>query len=334
MKIIIMTDLEGVAGVLNAGDYIHAQSKYYEHACELATLEVSAAVEGALQAGATDILVADGHGPGAMKRSLLHPRAKLLTGRPWPSGYPWGCDGTFAAAMSIGQHAKSNTDGGHLAHTQSFKCEYEAVNDISLGETGQWMLIAGYFGVPVVMLSGDEAACEEARALVPNIEIAPVKCGVKRGSATGLTAEENEVFNSAAIHLSPDEARALIRDHAYRAVKRVPEIAPFRLDPPYSIKVALRPEQPGGEVVSAVVKSTDVLDLLMFGRVKAYRKCRDILKKGGKGRKKAATRTEKKRVQKAARQAAKKSVRKRTVKTAKAKKAAAAPRKKAGRKKS
>ena len=248
MKIIIMTDLEGVAGVLNAKDYIHADSRYYEQACELATLEVSAAAQGAFEAGATEVLVVDGHGPGAMKRALLHPRARLLTGRPWIPGYPWGCDGSFAAAMIVGQHSKANTDGGHLCHTGSFAVENEIVNDISVGEIGQWALITGYFGVPMVMISGDEAACEEARRLVPNIESAVVKWGVRRGSATGLTAEENEVYNSVATHLSPDEARGAIRESAFRAVRRIPEIAPFRLDPPYAITMTLRPAEAGRQV--------------------------------------------------------------------------------------
>jgi D-amino peptidase len=272
MKIIIMTDLEGVAGVLNARDFIYPESRYYEHACELATLEVSAAVEGALQAGASEVIVADGHGHGAMKRSLLHPRAKLLAGRPVPDAFGWTVDGTFAAAMSVGQHAKSNTDGGHLAHTGSFRVEEEQVNGLSVGELGRWMLMCGYFGVPVIFVAGDAACCEEARALVPNVETTAVKWGIKRGSASGLTAQENEVFNSVAIHLSPDEARQRIRDGAYRAVKRLPEIVPFRMDGPYTMTVSLRPERSGGRPRTAQVKSKDLLDLLLSGRITAYSK--------------------------------------------------------------
>jgi D-amino peptidase len=86
MKIHIMTDMEGCAGVMCANEYIYSNSKYYEEARDLVSLEVSAAVEGALEAGATEVLVADGHGPSALKRSLLHPRAKLLGGRPYSPG--------------------------------------------------------------------------------------------------------------------------------------------------------------------------------------------------------------------------------------------------------
>jgi len=284
MKILIMTDLEGVAGVLNAADYIFRNSRYYEEACELLTLEVSAAVEGAYEAGATEVIVVDGHGHGGIKRRLLHPRAKLLGGRPIFEGFGWMCDGTFAAAMSIGQHAKANTDGGHLCHTGSFRVEDESVNGVSVGEAGQWILRNGYFGVPVVMLSGDQAACDEVRALVGNIETAAVKWGIKRGSASGLTADENMVFNTVALHLSPDAARALIRERAFRAVKRIPEIAPLRLEPPYVFQAAVRPADPGGKCVSATVKSTDLLDLLGEGRSLAYRRIQEKIDGAGKGR--------------------------------------------------
>jgi D-amino peptidase len=277
MKIIVMTDLEGTAGVTNARDYIYPASKYYEDACELATLEVSAAVQGALEAGATEVLVVDGHGPGAMKRQLLHPRAKLLTGRPWvgnTTAQGWGCDGSFAAAMSIGQHGMSNTDGGHLAHTGSFAIEKQEINGIETGELAMWMLTTGVFDVPLVMVSGDEACCCEARALIPNVEIVAVKWGCKRGSAAGLTEAENQIFNCVATHRSPDEVRELIREHAYRAVRRIPEIVPFRLQPPYTLKVVMRPRESGDKPSTVTVKSADMLDLIFVQRPKAIEKAR------------------------------------------------------------
>jgi D-amino peptidase len=209
------------------------------------------------------VVVVDGHGPGAMNREILHPRAKLLSGRPWPPDLRnFGIDGAFAATMMVGQHAKSNTDGGHICHTMSFSVEDYTLNGISVGETGLWMLIAGYFNVPVIMLSGDQAACEEAHALVPNIEVAAVKWGMKRGSASGRTKEENAAFNAAAIHLHPDEARALIREHAARAVRRIPEIAPFRLEAPYALTMAYRPlaGKSQGEVIK--MKAADLMDLI------------------------------------------------------------------------
>ena len=157
MKVYIMTDMEGVAGIINSADYASPGSRYYELARELTTLETNAAIEGVLEAGATEILVVDGHGPGAINPTLLHPEARLLAGR--PLGYPSGCDNSFDAALMVGQHAKSNTDGGHLCHTGSFAVEDLSINGVSVGEAGCNMLLAAYYNVPMVMLSGDEAAC-------------------------------------------------------------------------------------------------------------------------------------------------------------------------------
>ena len=238
MKVYIMTDLEGSAGIAMAQDYSSPGDRYYEYAREIVTLETSAAVQGCLDAGATEVLVVDGHGAGAINPLLLHPEAKLLFGR--PIGYPFGCDDTFYAAMMVGQHAKSNTDGGHISHTGSFEVEDETINGVSVGEMGVNMLFAAYFGVPTVLVTGDVAAAEEARALVPEIETAAVKQGLKRGAATGLTGVENGEFNGAAIHLHPHKARELIRREACKAVERRAEIKPFWLEPPYERVMVLR----------------------------------------------------------------------------------------------
>jgi len=254
-----MTDMEGVAGVVNADDYIFPQSRYYDVARELATLEANAAIEGCLEAGATDILVVDGHGPGAIDRRLLHPAARLLTGR--PVGYPFGCSEDFDVALVVGQHAKANTDGGHLCHTGSFRVEDQLLNGISVGELGVNMLFAAYFGVPTVMVSGDEAVCREARELVAAVETAAVKEGVRRGSASGLTEEENRHYNGAAIHLSPEVARERIRGAARKGIERRNEVGRFWLDPPYELVIRTRPSegQPGKAIT---VRAGDLLELL------------------------------------------------------------------------
>ncbi len=266
MKIFIMTDLEGCAGVMNAQDWIYPTSRYYEKACELATLEASAAVEGALEGGATEVVVVDGHGAGAMRRDLLHPRARLLGGRPWPREMvTYGFDGTYTAAMIVGQHAMSGTDGGHLSHTMEFGVEEYLLNDAPIGELGLIALTAGYFNAPLILVAGDQAACEEARAIVPNIETAAVKYGVRRGSSAGLTRDENQVFNAVAMHLHPDESRARIREHAFRAVRRTPEIAPYRVEGPYRLVMRTRQRQEKGPE-TVVVKAADYLDLLRHAR--------------------------------------------------------------------
>jgi len=243
MKVYIMTDLEGCAGIPSWHDYGAPEHRWYEYARELVTLETSAAVQGCLDAGATEVLVVDGHGHGAINPVLLHPEAKLLFGR--PIGYPFGCDDSFDAAMMVGQHAKSNTDGGHLCHTGSFAVEDETINGVSVGEMGVNMLFCAYYGVPTVLVCGDVAAADEATALVPYIETAAVKEGLKRGSVTGLTEAENSRFNGAAVHLHPTKARELIRHKACRAIERVSEIGRFWLEPPYERILKLRPSEDG-----------------------------------------------------------------------------------------
>jgi D-amino peptidase len=264
LRIYIMTDQEGVAGVVNAEDYGHPGARYYEVARELTTLEVNAAIEGAVSAGAEEFLVVDGHGAGSIDIKLLDERARLLTGR--PMGYPFGCDESFGAAFIVGQHARSNTDGGHLSHTGSFAQEELSINGRPVGEMGCNFLFASYFGVPTVFLSGDAAACGEARELVPEIEVAAVKEGVRQGTAYGLTAEENTRFNGAAVHMQPEAAQDLIREGVRRAVSRVEEVERFWLEPPYELVSVLRPEEHGDERKVAVNRSEDLLDLLNMPR--------------------------------------------------------------------
>ena len=247
MKVYVMTDMEGVAGVIDSPNYCFPESRYYERGCELTTLEVNAAIEGALEAGATDIVVTDGHGHGAITPMLLHPAARLLKGRPRP--FQAVLDGSFGVAISIGQHAKSNAHGGHLAHSGSFNVEDLTINGVSIGEIGRNFLGASYHGVPYVFLSGDLAAAQEAEALASGIETAEVKEGLDRGSATGLGMDENRAFNAAAIHLHPTKARELIHAGVKRGIERRDEIGRFWLEPPYTLVHTTRPENgfPGGE---------------------------------------------------------------------------------------
>lgn len=264
MKIYIMTDQEGVAGVTNSPDFAAPGNRYHEVARELTTLEVNAAIEGALEAGATEFLVVDGHGHGSIEQRLLHPKAKLLTGR--PIAYPFACDTSFDAAFTIGQHAKSNADGGHLSHTGSFSVEDLRINELSVGETGCNALFMGYFDVPLVLFTGDRAGCDEVAELIPNITTVAVKEGVKRGSATGLTGEQNCYFNGAAIHLSPETARERIRAGAAEAMGRIASVKPFKLEPPYLLESVLRPESQGEPMKKAVNRADDILELLKMPR--------------------------------------------------------------------
>jgi len=174
MKVFLMTDLEGVAGVLNFQEWTGPGKPYYPVARELLTLEVNAAVAGLFEGGANHILVCDAHGPGAIDVKLLDPRVELQRG--WPEEmWPLGLDNSFDAVTWVGQHAKAGTPFAHLCHTQSLEYLDESVNGISIGEFGELAMCASELGVRAIFGSGDEAFTKEAQALVPGIETASVK---------------------------------------------------------------------------------------------------------------------------------------------------------------
>jgi D-amino peptidase len=191
-KILMMTDLEGVAGVVSFEDQTGPSGRYYEAAKKLLTAEVNAAVDGLLQAGVEEVLVVDGHGPGAIQFEDLHPAARLLHGRPLA---PWASLArifeTYDASIIVGQHAMAGVRTGNMNHTQNSRAiDYYKLNGRKIGEIAQWALYCGALGVPLIFLSGDEDACGEAQALIPGIVTAAVKQGLGRGSAISFSAPE------------------------------------------------------------------------------------------------------------------------------------------------
>lgn len=193
MKVAVMTDLEGVSGVVSFEEQAYATGKYYEQARCLLTGEVNAAVEALVEESVSEIVVLDGHGAGGIAFEDLHPVAKLFHGR------PWGFDifqkeflGTFDVTIMIGQHAMAGEERGNLNHTQSSTAiDYYKLNSKPIGELAQWALCAGAYNVPLIFVSGDEAACREARDLIPNICTAAVKVGVCRTSAISCSIAES-----------------------------------------------------------------------------------------------------------------------------------------------
>ena len=187
MNVVIMTDLEGIS-MIDSIDMIFEDDKYQLARVELMR-DVNAAVEGAFDGGASEVYVIDGHGGGVnFIPGALHSKALLLSFAEW-------CrltrEGKFHAYMSIGAHAMPGTKDGFLDHVQSSKSWFSyKVNGTEGGETAQGAIYMGAFGVPFVMVSGDEAACLEARALLGDIATAVVKHGKGRNNAICLPAEE------------------------------------------------------------------------------------------------------------------------------------------------
>ena len=244
MKLYLMTDMEGVAGVLNFQEWTGPGKPYYKLAKEFLTLEVNAAIDGFFEGGATEILVVDGHGPGAVRIELLNPRVEYLRG--WGEGpWPLMLDETFDAVAWVGQHAKSGTPCGHLAHTQSTGYLDLSINGISIGEFGQLAMCASELGVRSIFGSGDKAFATEARKLVPGIETVAVKRGVQPGTGDDLTKEEYTRFTASAIHFHPVKARRLIREGALRAIRRAQEedFGLIELNPVFERVAKFRPNE-------------------------------------------------------------------------------------------
>jgi D-amino peptidase len=242
-RVIIVTDLEGVAGVLDSENWCLGESRYFDQAKDLLTAEVNAAVDGFLAAGAEEILVVDGHGCGGIHPSRLHPAAELA--RNWPAGraYPFSMDDRpFDYAAWVGQHPKAGTVGGHLCHTGNMGVIDLTINGVSVGEFGELALCAGELGIRSIFAAGCEAFAREAREFVPGIETAVVKRGTQTDPGESLTVDEYRRHNTAAIHRSPEEARRRIREGVRAAMLRA-RAEPFglaRLPPPYEARVGTR----------------------------------------------------------------------------------------------
>jgi len=245
MKIYIVTDLEGVAGVMGVDDYLWAASRYYEAARRLLTEEVNAAVRGFAAGGFDEIVVADLHGGGGMDIELLDPRARLMRG--WPERWPFLLDETYDAIAFVGQHAKSGTPRAHIAHTQWWTYLDISVNGVSIGEYGQHVLTADELDIPVIFGSGDAAFCAEALAFTPWVETVSGKQGTTPGTGDDLDAEAYSHANESAIHMHPEVVRPMIEQGALKAAQRLaqkPEsFGRVDIKPPYTMTVLYRGKQ-------------------------------------------------------------------------------------------
>ncbi len=190
LKVHISVDMEGVAGVVT-GDQLGPAGFEYGRFREFMTLEAMAAVGAAREAGATEIVVADSHGNGENLLIEQFPGEVRIV-RSWPRKLSMmaGLDGTFDAAIFIGYHASTNNPAGVRAHTfSSANLTRVALNGVEMTE-GSWnAAIAGHFNVPVVMMSGDDAAIAEVRSVIGNIEAAETKKSLGFHSALTLTPQ-------------------------------------------------------------------------------------------------------------------------------------------------
>ncbi len=216
MKVMIMTDLEGVS-CAGSGLMWERSTPYYPAACVRLMADVNVAIRASFDAGADTVLVYDGHcGGGNFIKNALDPRA-VFDHENQQNAFD-DCE----AFVLIGGHAKAGTAHAFLDHTQTENWFSYTINGIPYGELAQEAIYCGTRGIPVVAFSGDKAACEEAAALIPGIECAAVKTATGQYHADCLPAEE---------------AEQLIYDAVYRGVQKRKEIKPFTIDLPAEICV-------------------------------------------------------------------------------------------------
>jgi D-amino peptidase len=230
LKVYISADMEGVAGVVSP-DQLGPTGFEYARFREFMTAEVVAAVEGAREAGATEILVSDSHGNGLnLLIDRLPADVRVVRSWPRPLGMMEGIDSSFSAAIFIGYHAGTSNPAGVRAHTLS-SANYAgvALNGVAVPEAGLSAAIAGHYGVPVVLVSGDDVAVEEARRLISDVEGVVVKRAISFHAASTMT---------------PQAAQTLIKERVKTALARRQGLRPYRITTPVRLDLTFKSYRP------------------------------------------------------------------------------------------
>ncbi len=253
MKIYISADMEGVVGAVTA-EQLGPTGFEYQRFREFMTQEVNAAIEAAFEAGATEIVVSDSHGNGQnLLIEKLPKNILLVRAFPRPLMMMQGIDETFDGVIFLGYHSSTTNPQGVRAHTMSSaRLADIRLNNISMSEGGVNAAIAGHFNVPVIMVSGDDAAVKEVTALLSDVEGAVVKW--------------NYGFHSA-MTIMPEAAYALIREKVKKAVGRIKAFKPYKLKTPVQLDVRFKNYRPS-EVLSylSIVERTDAHSIRFMGK--------------------------------------------------------------------
>lgn len=222
MRLLVMTDLEGVSGVVAWDAEGKGNNELAQEQRWLLTHEVNGLVAGAIEGGATEVAVLEYH---TIDIRQLHPMAKLHRSSGPKVTPKLFClrRGRWDAMAFVGNHAMAGPEGV-LSHTQNQRVKCLSINDRPLGEFGLEAAIAGDFAMPTIFVSGDDVACRQAQELVPGIEAVVVKEATSRFSAWCL---------------SPQEAHARIRAGAMAAVRRWKEIRPLVIAGPVVLREEL-----------------------------------------------------------------------------------------------
>jgi D-amino peptidase len=275
MKVLIAVDMEGITGVTR-WEHVTPGHVDYERYRRLMTADVNAAIQGAAGAGADEFVVVDGHWDGQnILLEELDPRARLNAGLASPFSMVQGVDQSVNAAFFIGYHARAGSLHAILDHTWSSQRVQDVwLNGRLVGETGMNAAVMGAFGIPVLLISGDQTLAAEAADWIPGIETAVVKQATSRTSAECL---------------APQRTQEIIRQAAGRAVRRWhnnegPD--PLQVDSPVTITIAFQNSAlaDSASLVPGVVRLDGRrLELNAPGMVEAYFAFRTLVSMASRG---------------------------------------------------
>jgi D-amino peptidase len=256
LKVLISADMEGTCGVVS---WVHVMPPEYAHPGEPVnrneydrarlrmTREVNAAIQGAIDGGATEVIVNDSHdGMRNLIPEELHPDCRFISGNDKPLGMMQGVDmDGVKAVFYTGYHAKAGTPNAPLAHTWTGWLNDVRVNGQSTGEFGINAFVAGHFDVPVVLVTGDiKAVCQTRELLGEQV----VGVSVKEGLST-----------FAAVHVHPSKAHELILEGAKRALQHLASAVPYKLPQGAGIELEFEHQSRADQVVNipGVIRAGD-----------------------------------------------------------------------------
>ncbi|WP_202079279.1 M55 family metallopeptidase [Caldalkalibacillus salinus] len=211
MKLFLSVDMEGITGLPDA-TFVDAAQRNYDRGRQLMTDEANHVIESAFQYGCSDVIVNDSHSKmNNLYIEDIHREAKLISGNAKPMSMVQGLDRTCDAAMFIGYHARASKKGV-MSHTMTFGVRNIFLDDVEVGELGFNAYVAGYYGVPVLMVAGDDQTAQEAEALIPNVTTAVVK---------------EQQSRSAALCLTPAKTRELLQHKTEEALTQQAKVQPL-----------------------------------------------------------------------------------------------------------
>lgn len=241
MKFYLSMDMEGVT-VLPDYTYVDSSEHNYERGRRLMTQDANAVIEGAFGSGAVEFTVNDSHSKmNNLIAEDLHEEAMLITGGVKALSMVEGLDATYDGAFFAGYHARAGQKGV-MSHAMIFGVRSMWINEVEVGELGLNAYVAGHFGVPVLMVAGDDCACREAEALIPNIVTAAVKESITRSAVKAL---------------HPKKAQALLRTKTAEAIRNRERVLP--LIPPESPELKIEFTNYGEAELAALMPGTDLI---------------------------------------------------------------------------